>query len=157
MIYIILYILYIYMYNLLVNLYIRLTISSCYSSIPLTLGLIGRDGGLSTLCHGCRFACRQRVLTTFPSPGYLRSEDGVVWLTLGNWLFGAVKLTNSPDPNKYGYGGYGTGSDARWQFLCWNDEFCQNVVIFRLDISSSMYFDNKKGISQFLVKYGHKN
>ena len=26
------------------------------------------------------FACQQRVLKTFPSPGYLRSEDGVVWL-----------------------------------------------------------------------------
>ena len=123
------------------------TISSCYSSIPLTLGLIRRDGGLSTLCHGCGFASQQRVLKTFPSPGYLRSEDGVVWLTLGNWLFGAVKLTNSPDPDKYGYGGYGIGSDARWQFLCWNDEFCQHVAIFRLNISSSMYFDNKKGIS----------
>ena len=50
----------------LVNLYIWLTISSCYSSIPLTLGLIGRDDGLSTVCHSCRFACKQRVLKTFP-------------------------------------------------------------------------------------------
>ena len=49
-----------------------------YGSIPLTLGLIGRNGGLSTLCHSCRFACQQRVLKTFPGPGYLRSEDGVV-------------------------------------------------------------------------------
>ena len=58
--------------------YIWLTISSCYGSIPLTLGLIGRDGGLSTLCHSCGFACQQRVLKTFPGPGYLHSEDGVV-------------------------------------------------------------------------------
>ena len=42
--------------------------------------LIGRDGGLSTLCHSCGFACQQRVLKTFPGPGYLHSEDGVVWL-----------------------------------------------------------------------------
>ena len=35
--------------NLLVNLYIWLTISSYYGSIPLTLELIGRDGGLSTV------------------------------------------------------------------------------------------------------------
>ena len=70
---------YIYIYKyILVNLYIWLTISSCYGSIPLALGLIGRDGGLSTLCHSCRFACQQRVLKTFPGPGYLRSEDGVV-------------------------------------------------------------------------------
>ena len=62
----------------LVNLYIWLTISSCYSSISLALGLIGSDGGLRTLCRSCGFACQQRVLKTFPGPGYLRSEDGVV-------------------------------------------------------------------------------
>ena len=55
-----------------------LTISSCCGSIPFTLGLIGRDGGLSTLCHCCGFACQQRVLKTFPGLGYLCSEDGVV-------------------------------------------------------------------------------
>ena len=60
--------------------YIWLTISSCCGSIPLTLGSIGRDGGLSTLCHSCRFACKQRMLKTFPGPGYIRSEDGLVWL-----------------------------------------------------------------------------
>ena len=86
-----------------INLYIWLTISSCYSSIPLTLGLIGRDGGLSTLCHSCGFACQQRVLKTFPGPGYLHSEDGVVWLchllvNLYIWLtisscYGSIPLT----------------------------------------------------------------
>ena len=60
--------------------YIWLTISSCYGSIPLALGLIGKDGGLNTLCHSCGFACQQRVLKTFPGPGYLHSKDGVVWL-----------------------------------------------------------------------------
>ena len=71
---------YIYIYIYIYNLYLWLTISSCYGSIPLNLVLIGRDGGLSTLCHSCGFACQQRVLKTFPGPGYLRSEDGVVWL-----------------------------------------------------------------------------
>ena len=70
----------VWLWHLLVNLYIWLTISSCYDSIPLILGLIGRDGGLSILCHGCRFACQQSVLKTFPGPGHLRSEDGAVWL-----------------------------------------------------------------------------
>ena len=59
------------LYDLFVNLYIRLPISSCYGSIPLTLGVIGGDGGLSTLCHSCGFACQQRVLKTFPDLGYL--------------------------------------------------------------------------------------
>ena len=70
----------VWLWHPLVTLYIWLTISSCYGSIPLALGLIGRDGGLSTLCHSCGFACQQRVLKTFPCPGYLHSEDGVVWL-----------------------------------------------------------------------------
>ena len=54
--------------------YIWFTISSCYSSIPLTLGLIGRNGGLSNLRHNCRFACQQRVLKAFPDPGYHKSS-----------------------------------------------------------------------------------
>ena len=41
--------------------------------------LIERNGGLITLCHSCEFACHQRVLKTFPGPGYLHSEDGVFW------------------------------------------------------------------------------
>ena len=44
----------------------------------LNLRLITRDGGLSTLCPSCGFACQQKVLKTFPGPGYLHSEDGVV-------------------------------------------------------------------------------
>ena len=67
-------------WHLQVNLYIWLTISSCYGSIPLNLGLVGRDGGLSTLWHSCGFACQQSVSKTFPGPGYLRSKDGLVWL-----------------------------------------------------------------------------
>ena len=48
--------------------------------MTLTLGLIVRDVGLSTLCHSCLFACQQRVLKTFPGHGYVHSEDGVVWI-----------------------------------------------------------------------------
>ena len=29
------------------------------------------------ICHGCGFACQQRLLKTFPGPGCLRSEDEV--------------------------------------------------------------------------------
>ena len=74
---------YIYYYILLYYRYGWLTISSCYGSIPLTLELIVRDDGLITLCHSCEFACQQRVLKTFPGPGYLPSEDAVVRL----WLY----------------------------------------------------------------------
>ena len=70
----------VWLWHSLENLYICLTISICYSYIAVTLGLIGRDGGLRTLCHSHGFACQQRVLKTFPGTGYPRSEDGIVWL-----------------------------------------------------------------------------
>ena len=70
------YIIYIYIY--IYTIYTWLTISSCYDATPLTLGLIGMDSGLSTLDHSCGFACQQRMLKTFPGPGYLCSMDGVV-------------------------------------------------------------------------------
>ena len=42
--------------------------------------VIGRNGGLSTLCHSYDLSGEQKVLKTFPGPGYLRSENGVIWL-----------------------------------------------------------------------------
>ena len=51
--------------------YIWLTISSCYGSIPLTLGLIGRDGGLGTLVSWLRVCLSAEGAKTFPGPGYL--------------------------------------------------------------------------------------
>ena len=48
-----------------------LTISSCYRSMPWTLGLIGGDDGLSTLCHSCRFASK-----TFSRLGYFALRMG---------------------------------------------------------------------------------
>ena len=70
----------VWLWHPLANLYVWLTISSCYGLIPLALGMIVRDDGLSTLCHSCGFACQERVLKTFPRPGNLHSEDDVVWL-----------------------------------------------------------------------------
>ena len=91
----------VWLWHPLVNLYIWLAISSCYGTIPMDLGLIERDGGLSTLCplcHSCGFACQQRVLKTFSGPGYLHSENVVVWL----WhpLVNLYVYTNWPDPPK---------------------------------------------------------
>ena len=70
----------IWLWHPLVNLYVWLTISSCYGSIPLGLGLVGRYTGFSTLCHSCGLAFQQSVLKAFPASGYLHSEDEVVWL-----------------------------------------------------------------------------
>ena len=42
------------------------------------LMVIGRDGGSSTLCHRCEFACQQRVLRTFPCPGFYAPVMGII-------------------------------------------------------------------------------
>ena len=53
---------------------------TCYGSISLIFVFIGRNSGLSILCHECGFDYQQRVLKTFSSPSYLHSGDGVVRL-----------------------------------------------------------------------------
>ena len=59
---------------------IWLTISPGYGSIFLSLVLIEKDGGFSTLGHNVELDYKHRVPKTFPGPCYLCSKDGVVWL-----------------------------------------------------------------------------
>ena len=67
--------------------------------------------------------------------------------TLKNSLFGAVTLTKNGDIDKYKYLGYGIGFDRKPTFLFPSGEFGQNVIIFEVDMSSSVHVDNnKKGI-----------
>ena len=59
--------------------------------------------------------------------------------TLGNCLFGSVKLTNSADLEKYKYTGYAIGFDSRAEFL-FTDGSCENnAIIFRANMSSSVH------------------
>ena len=105
-IYICIYIIYIYVYIIYIciyNIYMYIQYIFIYIYILLTLGLIERDGGLTTLCHSCWFACHQRVLNTFPGPGYLHSKDGVVrlWHLLLKFRFNSyptifLKVQSSP-------------------------------------------------------------
>ena len=64
--------------------------------------------------------------------------------TLKNCLFGAVTLTKNADIDKYGYSGYGIGFDKRSSFSFPGGGFGQNVIIFGVDMSSSVHVDNKK-------------
>ena len=64
--------------------------------------------------------------------------------TLKNCLFGAVTLTKNADIEKYGYSGYGTGFYRRGSFSFPGGGFGQSVLIFGVDMSSSIYIDNKK-------------
>ena len=63
--------------------------------------------------------------------------------TLKNCLFGAVTLTKNADIDKYGYSGYGIGFDRRGSFSFPGGGFGQNVIIFGVDMNSSIHVDNK--------------
>ena len=53
-------------------------------------------------------------------------------------------LTKNPDISKYKYSGYGIGFDTHETFLFPNGGLGQNVIIFGIDMSSSVHVDNKK-------------
>ena len=63
---------------------------------------------------------------------------------LKDCLFGAVKLTINTDPDKCSYSGYGVGLDSRSLISFPNVDCHKNIVIFRVDNSSSVHIDNKK-------------
>ena len=63
--------------------------------------------------------------------------------TIKNCLFGSVTLTKNADIEKYGYSGYWIGFDRRESFSFPGGGFGQNVIIFGVDMSSSIHIDNK--------------
>ena len=63
---------------------------------------------------------------------------------LKNYLFGEVTLTKNTDIDKYGYSVDGIGFDRRSAFSFLGSGFCQNVIIFGVDMSSYAHIDNKK-------------
>ena len=76
-------------------------------------------------------------------------------------MFVAVRLTKNADNDKYQYSGYGIGFDRKGSFSFPGSGFGQNVIIFGVDMSSSVHVDNKgkdililgKGPTQGLPEY----
>ena len=66
--------------------------------------------------------------------------------TLGNSLFGAVELIKNADIDKYKYSGYGIGFDLKGNFSFPAVGFGKTVIIFVVDMSSSVHFYSKKKI-----------
>ena len=64
--------------------------------------------------------------------------------TLGNFLFGSIRLIKNADLCKYKYTGYGIGFDPRSEFLFTDGSYGKNVNILGADMSSSMHVDNKE-------------
>ena len=54
-----------------------------------------------------------------------------------------MKLTKNADPDKYKYSGYGIGFDSRSAFSLLDGSMGKTVIIFGVDMSSSVHIDNK--------------
>ena len=63
--------------------------------------------------------------------------------TLENCLFGAVSLTRHADIDQYKYSGYSIGFVRKGEFLFRSNRFGRNLIIFGVDISSSVHANNR--------------
>ena len=74
------------------------------------------------------------------------------YLTVENWLFGAVTVTKNVDIKIYKYFGYVIGFDGHGSFSFPGNGLWKNVIIFGVDMSSSANIDNRKKDILILVK-----
>ena len=72
-------------------------------------------------------------------------------------MFGAVKLTKNAAIDKYKYSRCGIGFDRNGTFPVPSGGFGENVITFRVDMSSSVHAHNKKKWILILVKFLQKN
>ena len=61
-------------------------------------------------------------------------------------------MTKNADIDKYGYSAYGIGSDRKSSFSFPSGVFGQNIIIFGVDMSSSVHVINKKKYILILCK-----
>ena len=59
--------------------------------------------------------------------------------TLGNCLFGSLKLIKNADLDKYKYNGCDIGSDFRSEFLFTYGSYGKNLIVFRAGMISSVH------------------
>ena len=108
-------------------------------SISFGWGLIVTDASLSIVCHSCRFACHQRVIKTFPGPGYLHSKYGVVWLW-NRLVYFYIWLTISPCYGSIPLALVLIGTDGGLSTLCQSCRFAgQQRVLKTFPLSESLH------------------
>ena len=66
-------------------------------------------------------------------------RDSNTGFTLGNCLFGSVKLTKNADLDKHKYRGYGIRFDSHSESSLPDGSMAKNVIIFGSDMSSSVH------------------
>ena len=65
------------------------------------------------------------------------------FLTIWNYLFGLVKSTKHVDVGLYNYSTYGIVFDRKGSYSIGN-EIGRNMIVFGIDMSSSLHIVNKK-------------
>ena len=68
---------------------------------------------------------------------YVKTHPALV-----NCLFGGASVTKNADIDKNKYSGYGIGSDRTSIYLLTDGSFRRNIVIFGIDMNSSVHVDN---------------
>ena len=63
--------------------------------------------------------------------------------TLGGCLFGGVKITKNAIPDKYSYSGYGIEFNTRGYHSLSDGGIGKSVIIFGINLNSSVHIDNK--------------
>ena len=71
------------------------------------------------------------------------TESLITEFTLGNFLFGFIKLIKNTHTDKYVYTGYGIGFNLRSKFSLPDVRVGKNVIIFGANMGSSVHTDNK--------------
>ena len=66
-------------------------------------------------------------------------------------------MTKNPDINRYKHSGYGIGFDRHGSYSYPSGRTGRNVIIFAVDMSSSMKIDNRKKDILILEKAQHKD
>ena len=99
-------------------------------------------------------SCLKQKNTTYTPPSKITffivyelgtwSRDLHSDFTLKDCWFGGVKLAKNSDLNKYEYSGYGIEFDSHSELLLPDGSGGKNIIIFVVDMSSSVHIDNKK-------------
>ena len=71
---------------------------------------------------------------------------------LGGCLFEGVKLAKNADTDKYVYSGYGIGFNMRIEYSLPDGSVSKNIIIFGVDMSSSVHIDDKGKVILILGK-----
>ena len=114
----------------------------------------------SNFCLVFKGSCLKQNNATYTPPSRINvfidyeldiwSRDLNSDFTLKDCSFGRIKSAENADPNKHVVSGYGIGFHSCSEFSLPEGSVGKNVILFGVDMSSSVHIDNKKKDSLIL-------